>query len=37
MINGEGYPSFRYARDCHYVSKLVHVCDVYDALNQCGC
>ncbi len=32
MINGEGYPSFRYARDCHYVSKLVHVCDVYDAL-----
>jgi len=22
----------RYARDCHQASKLVHVCDVYDAL-----
>jgi HD-GYP domain-containing protein (c-di-GMP phosphodiesterase class II) len=32
MINGGGYPVFRYARDCHQASKLVHVCDVYDAL-----
>lgn len=32
MIDGGGYPSFRYPRDCHYASKLVHVCDVYDAL-----
>jgi putative nucleotidyltransferase with HDIG domain len=32
MINGGGYPSFRYARECHRASKLVHVCDVYDAL-----
>jgi len=32
MINGGGYPAFRYARDCHRASKLVHVCDVYDAL-----
>ena len=32
MLNGGGYPSFRYARDCHPGSKLVHVCDVYDAL-----
>ncbi len=32
MINGGGYPSFRYPRDCHQASKLVHVCDVYDAL-----
>ena len=32
MLNGGGYPEFRYARDCHYASKLVHVCDVYDAL-----
>jgi putative nucleotidyltransferase with HDIG domain len=32
MINGEGYPSLAYPRDCHYGSKLVHVCDVYDAL-----
>ncbi len=32
MLNGGGYPSFHFARDCHYASKLVHVCDVYDAL-----
>ena len=32
MINGGGYPVLRYARDCHQASKLVHVCDVYDAL-----
>ena len=32
MIDGGGYPRLRYARDCHYASKLVHVCDVYDAL-----
>ena len=32
MLNGGGYPGFRYARDCHRASKLVHVCDVYDAL-----
>ncbi len=32
MINGGGYPTFQFARDCHFASKLVHVCDVYDAL-----
>lgn len=32
MINGGGYPTLHYARDCHHASKLVHVCDVYDAL-----
>ena len=32
MINGGGYPTMRYARQCHHGSKLVHVCDVYDAL-----
>lgn len=32
MINGHGYPRFRYARDTHFASKLVHVCDVFDAL-----
>lgn len=32
MINGGGYPSFKFPRDCHQSSKLVHVCDVYDAL-----
>ena len=32
MINGKGYPHQHYPRDCHKASKLVHVCDVYDAL-----
>jgi len=32
MVNGGGYPQFDYPRDCHAASKLVHVCDVYDAL-----
>ena len=32
MIDGKGYPSFRYPRECHESSRLVHVCDVYDAL-----
>lgn len=32
MLNGEGYPTMRFRRDCHYASKVVHVCDVYDAL-----
>lgn len=32
MINGGGYPRLEYPRDCHHASKLVHVCDVYDAL-----
>lgn len=32
MLNGGGYPTLRYPRECHYASKVVHVCDVYDAL-----
>jgi len=32
MLNGGGYPTLRYPRDSHYASKVVHVCDVYDAL-----
>ena len=32
MLNGGGYPAFRFTRDTHYASRLVHVCDVYDAL-----
>jgi putative nucleotidyltransferase with HDIG domain len=32
MINGGGYPVLHYPRECHQASKLVHVCDVYDAL-----
>jgi putative nucleotidyltransferase with HDIG domain len=32
MLNGGGYPTFHFVRDTHYASRLVHVCDVYDAL-----
>ena len=32
MLNGGGYPCFHVQRDCHPASRLVHVCDVYDAL-----
>jgi putative nucleotidyltransferase with HDIG domain len=32
MLNGGGYPQCHYHRDCHKASKLVHVCDVFDAL-----
>jgi putative nucleotidyltransferase with HDIG domain len=32
MINGGGYPTLSYPRACHHASRLVHVCDVYDAL-----
>jgi putative nucleotidyltransferase with HDIG domain len=32
MLNGGGYPKLKYQRDCHWASRMVHVCDVYDAL-----
>ena len=32
MLNGDQVPDDRFRRDCHFASKLVHVCDVYDAL-----
>jgi putative nucleotidyltransferase with HDIG domain len=32
MINGHGYPTRHYHRECHKASNLVHVCDVFDAL-----
>lgn len=32
MIDGGGYPRLHFRRDCHYASRLVHVCDVFDAL-----
>ena len=32
MINGQGYPKLHFDRGVHAASKLVHVCDVYDAL-----
>jgi len=32
MLNGGGYPALHYSRSCAMASRLVHVCDVYDAL-----
>ncbi len=32
MINGGGYPHRHFQRECHKASRLVHICDVYDAL-----
>jgi putative nucleotidyltransferase with HDIG domain len=32
MIDGGGYPAMHYGRECALASRLVHVCDVYDAL-----
>ena len=32
MIDGGGYPVMRFGRSCHNASRLVHVCDVFDAL-----
>jgi len=32
MLNGSGYPTLHYSRACTLASRLVHVCDVYDAL-----
>lgn len=32
MIDGGGYPTMHYRQECHYASRIVHVCDVYDAL-----
>jgi putative nucleotidyltransferase with HDIG domain len=33
MLNGSGYPKLHYSRECTMASRLVHVCDVYDALS----
>ena len=32
MINGQGYPKRHFERSVHPASKLVHICDVYDAM-----
>ena len=32
MLNGGGYPTMHYGRACALASRLVHVCDVFDAL-----
>lgn len=31
-LDGSGYPRYTYPREAHFASKLVHVCDIYDAL-----
>jgi putative nucleotidyltransferase with HDIG domain len=31
-MDGGGYPRWHYPRACHWASRLVQVCDVYDAL-----
>ena len=33
MLNGGGYPTMHYPRECTLASRLVHVCDVFDALS----
>ena len=33
MLNGGGYPTVHYSRECTLASRLVHVCDVFDALS----
>jgi putative nucleotidyltransferase with HDIG domain len=33
MLNGGGYPAMHYNRECTMASRLVHVCDVFDALS----
>jgi len=33
MLNGGGYPVLHYKRECALASRLVHICDVYDALS----
>ena len=33
MLDGGGYPALHYRRECTLASRLVHVCDVYDALS----
>src|SRR3989454_10190443 len=36
MLNGDGYPTFQFRRDCHQGSKLVHVCDVRSEERRVG-
>ena len=33
LLDGGGYPAMHYRRDCTQASRLVHVCDVFDALS----
>ena len=34
LANGSGYPAVRFPRERHFVTRLVQVCDVYDALRS---
>ena len=31
-IDGRGYPPLRFARGSHFAGRIVHICDIYDAL-----
>ena len=31
-IDGRGYPPIRFARGSHFAGRIVHICDIYDAL-----
>ncbi len=31
-MDGQGYPAVRFDRSCHLASRLVQICDVFDAL-----
>ncbi|MBM3908496.1 MAG: HD domain-containing protein [Gemmatimonadetes bacterium] len=31
-LDGNGYPRLHFGRGCHLASRLVHVCDIFDAL-----
>ena len=33
LLDGGGYPAMHYRRQCTQASRLVHVCDVFDALS----
>jgi putative nucleotidyltransferase with HDIG domain len=33
-VDGSGYPKFTFPRTCHYVSRLVQLCDIYHALRS---
>lgn len=34
LANGSGYPEVRFPRERHFVTRLVQICDVYDALRS---
>src|SRR5438105_5468790 len=32
-LDGGGYPAFKYPRDAHTASRLIQICDVFDAMH----